>query len=193
MTTPRIAIWGCAALLALLSSSTVLAAGSVTAMGYYSLAGANTCSVPVNVTAGTTDAVNYNDVAECAATKGFGMWFSFPPDNPSTLTPIIDARGGDTGGNICVTVECGCCGDQSTARECDNPTLSSPGNAQALVDQSSSSTTKTKQYQLSAVTCTSSGANRPCAMRFFRKTTGAGCTADTGPTTWKLRNAGFIW
>lgn len=157
--------------------------------GFYPTASASCALMQVTAASGQ---VNYT-VMDCSAGgEGFGLGFYYPPDNPATLTPKLDAHMGSATGDACVTVEIGCCGDGSSVRNCDTVGYQSL-TAADTVAVTNDGIAATKQYSLTAVTPQNAGADRWCMARIKRQTQGSGCTSDTYGADLRVRAVEFTW
>ena len=182
-------LWGACA--ALLWCAPVYAAGSlgVGGGGFYPLSSSSCALTQIS---GGSGNVNYT-VMDCSAGgEGFGIGFYYPPDNPSSVIPLLDVHMGSDTGDACVTVEIGCCGDGTTVRNCDVVSYSSVDTADTLTI-TGDGTASTKQYDLTAVTPTNHGADRWCMTRVKRQTHSPGCTSDTFGADLRIRALALTW
>jgi hypothetical protein len=166
--------------------------GSVNGAGLYVLQGANACA-RTGLGDGTTDAVEIPGMRCTAVGKGFGFQFLIPAgETVATVDVGVSYFGLDTTNDACLSISCGCCGDATTARECQNPTMGL-ATVVTAADLGVTSSTKTKVVIASSVAVQDGGASRSCVCKVFRAATGGGCTESWGAANFDVNGVQFNW
>lgn len=187
------AVWGVACILCASVADAAMYASQNGAM-LFGLAGEGGTYTSCTKTALSTqdDQPALIGVSCSGANKAFGFRFSTPPgENPTAINIGVSAMGNSQASqNACLTVACGCGGDDAAPAELENPTL---GTA-AVITIASADAWEVTQNQttiVNSVDLENGSDNRSCTCRFVRGTSG-GCT-DNWTGALEIESVLFTW